>query len=174
MYAKLENPFKNIGKSVEEKIYSKMTIESNHIECGYACKKKTDGNLLSRYKYYQVILDDQVYTIYCIGLGKEGVKYPVYTNNRQIALIEEKNISFNNNEEYYISTIEDNINSAIILFIGYLKTSERMSEEHNENNNSNKGIDLGDIGVNIKYNKTLNEDLLSKYDPNFKKNNGLE
>lgn len=83
--------------------------------CGAIYEKRTDGFFFNRYNYYDVDLDGKTYTMYIVGLGNEGTKYPVYLGKKQVALIEKEVIIHDNLDHYTVYTIDDSFN-----FLAYL------------------------------------------------------
>lgn len=64
-------------------------ITENDTVCGKVCLKTSAGSFLSKYDYYSLELNDRNLSMYEVGMGKEGIKYPIWQGEEaQIALFE--------------------------------------------------------------------------------------
>lgn len=123
--------------------------------CGEICRKKTKS--FGGYFYYEVELNKHIYTAYEIGLGKEGIKIPIYRGEKQIALIQKDCMVRNNLDEYEI--IFGDLEMALVatVFVIYYDCL-------NHNNPFEAVVDKKET----KYLYTMNKELNSKYDPNWR------
>lgn len=122
---------------------------------GYAFQKRSKA--LFGYLYYAFSLNERAYTAYEIGMGKEGVKIPIFEGDKQIALIEKGTAVYNNKDEYDIYTADGfavetaalfNLYYDFVRFGRYGEAAYKSKE--------------------VNYTYTINKILKSKYDPAFK------
>lgn len=135
-----------------------FTIENEREELiGGLCRRKK-GGMFKGYHYYEMVFNQQTYYIYVIGLGKEGLKIPVYqAGGKQISLIEKGTITLDNLDEYEITSVDSNHVLVPYLFALYYDATEKNNEE----------IAAKKKEYSIKI--TLSKELKSFYDPTFKK-----
>lgn len=107
------------------------------------------------YEFYAAHFFGREFTAYEIGLGKEGIKIPVYRETRQIAEISKEPVVINNKDVYdlYLSDSQDLV-PVMILALYY----DLM------NFGNNGEVSLGKETV---YVTTKNKELLEKYNPDF-------
>ena len=76
-----------------------------------------------RYQFFEVECWGKTYVVYSIGLGKQGIKYPVYepgaNGERQIALIEKPAIVVDMKDVFDYCALEDTDLDLLFLFILY-------------------------------------------------------
>lgn len=109
------------------------------------------------YEYYEYHFFGKEYVAYEIGMGKEGIKIPLYDVERQIALIEKSTVVYDNKDEYDIYAIDAKALEIAVLFNLYYDFT-RFGR-------------FGEFAYKSKeteYLYTLKKELKSKYDPNFK------
>lgn len=116
-----------------------------------------EGKFLRAYEYFLFDFFGKTYRIYEVGLGDDGIKYPIYSDDKQIALIEKERVVYNNLDEYEIFAANDP--DAFISYIAALYIDQRRYSHHGEKNTS---------AYEKYYLKTTNKELKAKYDPNFK------
>lgn len=155
---KFKQQLGNIAKSNKNKLYIPFEIydDSNIFRMGIICQKQSDGFFLSRYGYYELKLNNKTYTVYAVGLGKEGVKLPIYIGDTQVALIEKSATVKNNLDEYVIHALTDEYANASYLVCLYIDT---LSCSH-------RGEKVT-ASTQTAYVYTTNRELKSKYNPNF-------
>lgn len=150
----------NIGKKIEDKKFIPFEIYNGYGEqCGLIFQKETGGFFLSRYPYYEMQLNNLVYTLYAVGMGKEGMKFPIYREEKQVALIEKSYEVHNNLDQYrsYALTTDDNMAACLLcLYIDSLMYSNRGQ--------------VVQSSVQKTYKITTNKELKSKYNPDFIRN----
>lgn len=119
--------------------------------------KQSEGFFLTRYGYYEIQIWNKTYKMYSVGMGKDGMKYPIYDGDIQIALIEKECRVQNNLDNYQVYSLYDeysDIAHILCLYIDMITYPNR-----------------GEIvtkSVQNNYKITTNKELKSKYDPNFK------
>jgi hypothetical protein len=132
--------------------------------CGYIFEKKKPG-FLKGYVYDEIIFNGNSYVVYTVSIPKEGNKYAFYRidkNNaqeeRQVALAEKPEIVYNRLDEYTWLALYEHDRDVIGLYLLY--TDYMMNAHHRmETVTSSKEVSSG---------KTLNKELLGKYDPEFR------
>lgn len=116
--------------------------------------EKTNGS--KRY-YDELFLDNKAYKMYTIGMWKQGMKYPIYIEDKQVALIEKDAVTKDNLDQYKVYAIDDTT-----LEIGCILSLYIDLMYYRRNN------EIGYGSTNVEY-KSLNQELLPLYDPNFVK-----
>ncbi len=66
----------------------------------------SDGSFFNRYNYTHFELNGIVRSMFTVGLGREGVAYPIYAGQRQTALVEKDGIVRDNLDIYKITMID--------------------------------------------------------------------
>ena len=123
---------------------------------GRLCQRRV-GSFLSRYQYTELSLYRTVLRIYEVGLGREGMKYPVYDGERQLALIEKPPVVYDNLDEYFICGFDEFGEFASLLFSLYLDVlSYRNAGEYVVRKKE------------MRYVWTRRKELLEKCDPAFR------
>jgi hypothetical protein len=135
-------------------------VTSSGESCGYIFERKTAG-FLKGYVYEQILFRGKNYTIYIISIPKEGRKYAIYRSEgqeQQVALVEKPEIVYNRLDEYSWMALYEQDIEVIGLYLLYedylLNAPHRM-----ETVSTSKEISSG---------KTLNRELLGKYNEQFK------
>ena len=112
----------------------------------------------SQYTYVVFRFKNKIYKAFPIGLGKEGIKIPIYVGNKQIAQINKECIVIDDLHHFQLfAHNEEDIISTIILSIYYYFVNNYKPGE--------KKISYKET-VYIKDN---NKELKSKYNPEFEK-----
>lgn len=109
------------------------------------------------FDYICVEYKNYTFNIYTVGLGSEGIKYPVYYNTQQVALIEKDCVVKNNLDEYSITSIDE--------FTGYIAYIAALFID--ETAYANRGEKVKKSTQKY-YLKTTNKELKAKYNPDFK------
>lgn len=128
--------------------------------CGYIYNKKTRG-VFKGYVYEQIQFLGREYVVYTISIPKEGTKYAIYRfegAEHQVALIEKPEIVYNRLDEYFwMALYEEDIEviGLYLLYIDFMMNSVHRLETVTESKEVSRG-------------KTLNKDLLKKYNEGFK------
>lgn len=145
----------NFGKKPSEKQFNIFSIEESGNAIGKICLKRTKA--FWGYAYFEMVINDKKYYCYEVGLGKKGLFVCIYYNDEQIALIEKEAVVKDNKDCYKLYTISSEHLSSICLFALYY--------DHLRFGN------YGEIVYKSKevyYLYTMNKELKSKYDPEFK------
>lgn len=154
----LKERISSVSKKYKDKSHIPYKITDSKSElCGTVCYRMSEGFFLFRYSYYELSINNKTYNIYAIGLGKGGMKYPVYANSRQIALIEKECLVKDNLDKYTIYSVDESSNWIAWIFCSYLDMISYANR--------------GEIAVKsnkISYTITTNKSLKSKYNPDFK------
>lgn len=109
--------------------------------------------------YHRMNFNDNQYESYVIALGKEGIKYPIYCGNTQIALAEMEYKVYNDLYAFQISAINEEAALIAIMFcmyqyvIVYYKAGKKPVKS---------------VSTTMEY--TRNKQELAKYYPAFKDN----
>lgn len=144
----------------KDKKYRPYLIIKNNDVIGeiYQTNKKT--GLFSNYEYNKLIYYTETYKEYSIGLGTE-TKCPIYMNDIQIAQIDTESIIYNDLHNYKIYVKNDDYALISIIFACYMYI----------NTGFKPGVEVKE-SVTKYYNKTTNEELNSKYNPEWIKGIG--
>lgn len=92
--------------------YDVMDIYEGEEKLGYIC-----GNAvyLSGSKTYAIQWKERRFTAYVVGLGKQGIKLPIFEDERQVALIEKGGVVFDMLDAYELYTTEDALFEMAVL-----------------------------------------------------------
>ncbi len=146
--------FRN-NKSDNEKVIDGCFIkDSSNTVCGTICRKRTKG--FKGYYFFELSFYDSVFQFFEIGLGKNGIKIPVYVENNQIALIEKGTCTIDN-LDFYDILVKDENDAKIVSFFCVYYDFIRFGNHGQINTHSKK----------VSYLYTGNKKLLEKYDPNW-------
>ena len=149
-----------IGKSAPNKnLIPYKIINSNNEKCGLISIKETGGFFLKRYSYCELTLNEITYTIYTVGLGKHGIKYPFYIGERQIAQVEKDVVVKDNLDTYKVYAVDEQ--AAFIAFLFSL---------HTDMVSASNRAQVVTSSVEKSYLITMNKELKQKYNPDFIKN----
>lgn len=133
----------------------KITQEGRHV--GDICIKLSEGGLLSRYEYYSLTFGVDAYQLYAVGMGNEGMKYPIYAGDVQIALIEKDTEVRDHLDVYHAYAVDNQAAMVAFLFGLYLDMREFANRGQVSSASYEKSISI-----------TINKALKAKYDPSFK------
>ncbi len=123
---------------------------------GRLCRRRV-GSFFSQYQYMELSLYRAVLQMYEVGLGREGMKYPVYDGARQLALVEKSPVVCNNLDEYWIYSFDEFGEFASLLLSLYVDVLSYRN--------------AGEYAVRKKetrYVWTRKKEVLEKYDPAFR------
>lgn len=124
----------------------------------YQTNKKT--GLFGNYEYTELIYNNEIYKEYGIGLGTES-KCPIYMNDIQVAQIDTEQIIYNDLHNYKIYVKNDNYSLISIIIACYMYIIAGFKP----------GIKVKQSVVKY-YNRTINKELNSKYNPEWIKDIG--
>jgi hypothetical protein len=125
-------------------------IENNNIE-GEIFHTEYKKNIFSKYGYTKCLHNQKEYELYSIGLGKKSVCC-LYCGEQQIAQIEKDGIIYNDLHNYDIYSIDKDGAFIAVLMSCYMYITSCY----------NPGIKVTK-SINKIYSKTINKDLISKY-----------
>lgn len=145
------------SKPRQEKTDIPYQLFRNGELCGQIFLRTSTGGLLSRFTYFGMQLDECQYAMYPVGLGKEGIKYPIYTGEKQIALIEKAAVVHDNLDCYQVTALGEKEGSVAALFGLYLDARSF----------ANRG-EIVKSSIEKTYYLTTNKRLKAMYDPAFK------
>lgn len=130
-------------------------LDENGEAVGDICLKRT--KFFMGYSFFELRLKHTIYYIYQVGCGKKGIKITIYIGDNQIALIEKGTVTYDNKDIYEITSIDEYSAEIAVLFnIYYDFTRYGNSGEYVSKSKE------------ISYVYTLNKELKSKYNPEFK------
>jgi len=121
---------------------------------GHIGLKRTKS--FSGYEYYEYDFYGVRYLAYGVGMGKDGRKIPIYQNDRQIALIEKNPVVYDTKDEYDIYAIDGNFSEVAAIFNLYYDFVRFARFNVTKTKKT-------------EYLYTLNKELKSKYNPDFKR-----
>lgn len=108
------------------------------------------------YRYFNFLYLGLPYTIYEVGLGKQGIKIPIYHNQHQIALIEKDPVVYDNKDVYSIISTDAFAQRLAVVFAIYYDFV-RFGNHGQYAYHSKKAQHL----------HSMNKTIKSKYDPAF-------
>ena len=122
---------------------------------GDICSKRT--RFFWGYSYFELRLNNHTYTIYEVCCGKQGIKIPIYDGSEQIAIIEKGVTTYDNKDSYEITSKDECSAEIAVLFNVYYDFDKY----------GNYG-EYAYKSKEISYSYTLNKELKSKYNKEFK------
>lgn len=149
-------PGHNLSRSVQEREYVPYAIAQNGAACGQICAKQT-GGFLSRYGYVAMDLFGMQYEMFEVGLGSEGIVWPIYLNGRQVAQLGKPTTVHNNLDEYEICALDRQSELAAYLMSLYLDARSYARRGQ-----------ITAASVQKTFLLTTNKKLKAKYDPTFR------
>lgn len=152
----------NLSKSKSEK--KRMTykvFDSNNNFTGDISFRKQKG--IFGYSYYIFNFKDKEYYIYEIGLGRKGIKIPIYLEDKQIALIEKDAVVKNFQDIYTFHIIDELYVDVVSMFCVYYDMDKY----------SNRGVSSSNY-TQTRLLYTTNKKLKVKYNDEFIKNNSYK
>lgn len=98
--------------AVSIKQYDVMDLYEDQEKLGYIC-----GNAVyfSGSMTYTIEWAGRKFTMYDVGLGSQGIKLPIYENERQVALVEKQGVVRDMLDSYEVYTVEDELFPMIVL-----------------------------------------------------------
>lgn len=153
----------NLSDSVK-KMYRKGTWRTAPCDIADGTGKKIgsivkvrQGTFFSSNYYTELQLDGHILQIYEVGLGKEGMKYPIYDGNSQLAQVEKSPVVRDNLDEYTIYSLDEFGELAALVFSLFLDFNNyRNAGEYAKGKRS------------LQYVYTRRKEILDKYDPDFR------
>lgn len=111
--------------------------------------------MFSNYEYTELIYNNEIYKKYGIGLGTES-KCPIYMNDIQVAQIDTESIIYNDLHNYKIYVKNDNYSFVSIIIACYMYINAGFKPR----------VEVKKSVVKY-YNRTINKELNSKYNPDW-------
>lgn len=146
-----------VGPYRQRRVNPYKIFDANQLDMGRIYMRASNNFFLFQYLFYEMCFDGITYNMYGVGLGKEGMKFPIYIDEKQIALIEKDPTVRNNLDQYSILMKDDSNLEAVWLLCSYLDLIEY----------ANRG-EIVKKYTEKTYAITTNKELKSKYDPHFK------
>ena len=135
-----------------------FAIRENNCTVGEISVIHTKTGFFQGYNSIAMQLYGEEYQSYKIGFGKEGVCCPVFLGGQQIAQINKSAVVKDNLDEYLIYAVNEKALMPSVMFAIYIDGIYY----------ANRGMYVDDATtINCEY--SLNEEVLSHYDPNFVK-----
>lgn len=150
----------SVASSTKNNVYRPCEIIADGKPCGRIFQKNEKTGLFQSFSYHQMTFNEETYEIFPIGFGKAGIKNPVIYKGKQIAQIEKDPIVYDDLHTFKIYSIDDTSAFVSTLFSCYMYTVAFYKH----------GV-KATKAKETNYSKTTNKTLLSKYNPNFKKEN---
>ena len=125
-------------------------------EIGKFYRKKS--KLFFGYYFFVLEYHDKIYKMYEVGMGKEGIKLPIYSEDEQVALIEKNIVTIDNKDTYNVKISNKNIID-VSLIMGLYYDSLRFGHRG----------EVSKDKTNYNYLISINKELISKYDKNWGK-----
>ncbi|MDO4555387.1 MAG: hypothetical protein Q4B70_09610 [Lachnospiraceae bacterium] len=136
-------------------------LDGNGSGIGYFSRLTKDkGFLKPGYLYIKAGFHEKEYSIYEVGMGKEGTYFPCYEEaygeERQIGQIHKPAVVKDLKEEYECFAVDDQVSELLQLFSLYTDVWEHR-------NTGKKAAKAAEV----EYSYTLNKKLKAKYNPDF-------
>lgn len=142
---------------MQHKQFMPYIIKRNDERIGTLYRTSSEGFFLTRYNYDCLEVQDGTYSMFEVGLGNDGIAYPIYFNDKLVAEIDKGCVVHNNLDTYVVyATDEESLKMAIVL-CAYLDGAEFAHSG-----------EMVKKSIEKLYYKTTNKSLLAKYDPGFK------
>ncbi len=131
-------------------------IVQNHEDIGCIYQTVSSDKLRDSFTYQTMEYDGDTYDLFPIGFGEEGVRCPVYSNQKQIAQIEKSNEVYNALHSYRLYAMDEESMIPAVFFcshmylLGCYEPGRKVIKSVEKN-----------------FNMTKNGILLAKYDKNF-------
>lgn len=119
--------------------------------------KMREGTFFSVNYYTELQLYGRVLKIYEVGLGKKGMRYPIYEGSIQLSQIEKDPVVLNNLDEYVLCSLDDFGEMAALLSALYL-------DFHSYRNAGERAYGK----KSFQYVYTRRKEILAKYNPAFR------
>lgn len=146
------------GINTKDILRHPFAICENNRRVGEISVIHTKTGFLQGYNSIAMQLYGEEYQSYKIGFGKEGVCCPVFLCGQQIAQINKSAVVKDNLDEYLIYAVNEKALMPSVMFAIYIDGIYY----------ANRGMYVDDATtINCEY--SLNEEVLSHYDPNFVK-----
>lgn len=146
------------GSDTKDILRHPFAIRENNCTVGEISVIHTKTGFLQGYNSIAMQLYGEEYQSYKIGFGKEGVCCPVFLCGQQIAQINKSAVVKDNLDEYLIYAVNEKALMPSVMFAIYIDGIYY----------ANRGMYVDDATtINCEY--SLNEEVLSHYDPNFVK-----
>lgn len=150
----LEDTINKYNLSSNAKLLPFQLYDMNDMLIGYLCICRT--KYLFGYSFFELKYKDEIYRFYSIGMGKAGLKIPMYTDqDNQVGLIEKNTVTYDNKSTYTIHTFSEHEQMLAFLFSVYYDNAFYSTNE------------IARLKKQTTYQYTLNKTLKNKYDPNF-------
>lgn len=150
------SPGRNLFRGAEDRAWVPYSIAMNGEPCGWICEKEQSSGFFSRFSYSFMELFETEYEMYRVGLGKDGIVYPIFVKGRQVAQIEKPTVVRNNLDEYKLCSLNEEAQRAAVLLCLYLDARAFAHRGQIARSSVEKAFFL-----------TTNKTLKAKYDPNF-------
>ena len=135
-----------------------FAIRENNCTVGEISVIHTKTGFLQGYNSIAMQLYGEEYQSYKIGFGREGICCPVFLGGQQIAQINKSAVVKDNLDKYLIYAVNEKALMPSVMFAIYIDGIYY----------ANRGMYVDDATtINCEY--SLNEEVLSHYDPNFVK-----
>lgn len=152
-----EQQAKGLFKSRKSKVGGSYQLTRDGQDVGSLCIKDDEGGIFNRFEYYSMILDGHEYSMYTIGLGPAGMKFPIYDGDTQLAVIEKDVDVYNHKDVYTVYAQDSDFSRIAFLFCIYMDMYEFTNSRQTSSADHEQSVQI-----------TTNKKLKEKYDPEFK------
>lgn len=133
-------------------------IYKNGIYNGVVYQTTSDERWFKKYGYHQMKKSGVTYNMFPVGLGKNGIKSPIFQDNSQIAQVEKDCVVYNDLHIYKIFARDEFTSEIAVLFTIYYYINVNYKAGEKTITSTYKTIS-----------KTTNKLLLKKYNSEFTK-----
>lgn len=138
-------------------------ISFNQQKYASLLRVKQELGFINSFEYIQLATHMRYYDMYEVGLGKAGIVYPIYCNDKLVAEIWKNCKVLDNLDQYTLIAL-----TPVDMLHAYMLAAYADSMSY-----ANRG-QLMKRGIDITVYKTTNKHLLNMYQPEFHKYMGLD
>lgn len=143
-------------KSKEKEHFRPYSILECGKESGLIFQAERKISLFKGYGYYEMNCYGNTYTMYAIGMGSAGAKFPIYCENTQVAQIEKDCVVYDGLHNYRVYIKQDNLVDVVVWLCAYLYVTGQYTPGEKIIRGKTKAVST-----------TTNGFLKEKYNPEF-------
>lgn len=143
-------------KSKEKEHFRPYSVLEFGKESGLIFQAEKKISLFKGYGYYEMNCYENTYTMYAIGMGSEGAKFPIYCENIQVAQIEKDCVVYDGLHNYKVYIKQDDLVDVVVWLCAYLYVTGMYTPGEKIIHGKTKTVSI-----------TTNKVLKEKYNPEF-------
>lgn len=145
-----------IRQGLPRRAYRPYQIYINRQLAGHVFNETVKISFLVLDNVLRVYLDGKEFTMYCIGLGEEGAKNPIYCGDTQIAQVEKDCVVYNGLYQYRVYARDEYAAKIALIFCTYMYSCGAYEPGMKVVNSVSKAVSITKI-----------KSTLEKYNPSF-------